>query len=103
MLYDKAIACGDVILVLGEDGLGEPLSSTTKPKSTGLNPCCSGRWSRRICHEEIWRYQIPVLILVLVEDGLGELSFKHILNYSRQVLILVVVEDGLGGHEQRRI
>ena len=36
-----------------------------------------------------------VLILVLVEDGLGEESLLHI-NKQVHVLILVLVEDGLG-------
>ena len=36
-----------------------------------------------------------VLILVLVEDGLGAMS-KSILSEKIYVLILVLVEDGLG-------
>ena len=55
-----------------EDGLGE--------RNTSI-------WSRRCC---------IVLILVLVEDGLGafeELGEDHF----TWVLILVLVEDGLGG------
>ena len=38
-----------------------------------------------------------VLILVLVEDGLGESSVMAILHGVLGVLILVLVEDGLGG------
>ena len=42
-----------------------------------------------------------VLILVLVEDGLGEfLKIKNIL--KNLVLILVLVEDGLGGATRLR-
>ena len=37
-----------------------------------------------------------VLILVLVEDGLGELIKMPTLKKNRVVLILVLVEDGLG-------
>ena len=39
---------------------------------------------------------LPVLILVLVEDGLGDFTpLYYIVCYSG-VLILVLVEDGLG-------
>ena len=41
-----------------------------------------------------------VLILVLVEDGLGEHHKLHIVSISVHVLILVVVEDGLGVHDE---
>ena len=37
----------------------------------------------------------PVLILVLVEDGLRVLSVQDIFNVMTTVLILVLVEDGL--------
>ncbi len=37
-----------------------------------------------------------VLILVLVEDGLGDFKNHHSSNTLRIVLILVLVEDGLG-------
>ena len=37
-----------------------------------------------------------VLILVLVEDGLGDLNTLQKLTLSKTVLILVLVEDGLG-------
>ena len=40
--------------------------------------------------------QKNVLILVLVEDGLGEQILKSINSPSFAVLILVLVEDGLG-------
>ena len=35
-----------LILVLVEDGLGEPPTTTSITKSTSLNPCFSGGWSR---------------------------------------------------------
>ena len=38
-----------------------------------------------------------VLILVLVEDGLGEAAIESLNKYHEKVLILVLVEDGLGG------
>ena len=40
-----------------------------------------------------------VLILVLVEDGLGALERDLGIEYMGTVLILVLVEDGLGGYE----
>ena len=42
------------------------------------------------------RPSYKVLILVLVEDGLGELKRQSSENWVAKVLILVLVEDGLG-------
>ena len=39
-------------------------------EAAGLNPCFSGGWSRRTKHGLLWQVE-RVLILVLVEDGLG--------------------------------
>ena len=36
-----------------------------------LNPCFNGRWSRTLCQENLTKEQFSVLILVLMEDGLG--------------------------------
>ena len=86
-----------------------------------LNPCFSGGWSRS---SETWSFitiLLTVLILVLVEDGLGgqplklvKMTRKKSLNpcfsggwsrsnwedvptkWDTKVLILVLVEDGLG-------
>ena len=62
---------------------------------TSLNPCCSGRWSRR--REKCQKHlrAVIVLILVVVEDGLGA-SILNPREKKKFVLILVVVEDGLG-------
>ena len=43
--------------------------------------------------------QTNVLILVVVEDGLGELNFISGYSFTPEVLILVVVEDGLGEYK----
>ena len=55
-----------------EDGLGE--QKTIRAGKVlildGLNPCFSGGWSRRVCRRHN-RATKAVLILVLVEDGLG--------------------------------
>ena len=40
--------------------------------------------------------KLPVLILVLVEDGLGACNEATFGDGSPKVLILVLVEDGLG-------
>ena len=66
--------------------------------NTGLNPCCSGRWSRTWLQKATSSIQLLVLILVVVEDGLvlvdSVVPFDWI-NRLTKVLILVVVEDGL--------
>ena len=60
----------------------------------GLNPCCSGRWSRTNVVLEGKSREFIVLILVVVEDGLVLYKLSRKLSETR-VLILVVVEDGL--------
>ena len=62
--------------------------------TNGLNPCFSGGWSRRR-EKVIGEPYYTVLILVLVEDGLGGTG-RVTLNGCTLVLILVLVEDGLG-------
>ena len=42
----------------------------------GLNPCCSGRWSRTISNKSEWSMGSDVLILVVVDDGLVLLGAK---------------------------
>ena len=66
-----------LILVLVEDGLGvkggkEPIV----PNPPCLNPCFSGGWSRSATKDgDTFKVAAAVvLILVLVEDGLGEAS-----------------------------
>ena len=60
-----------------------------------LNPCFSGGWSRSIFNTDFVTLDRIVLILVLVEDGLG-VSINCFRIYYFEVLILVLVEDGLG-------
>ena len=67
---------------------------TTAKKS--LNPCFTGRWSRSTNNLNDYGNERRVLILVLLEDGLGE---GLIVSYFVFVLILVLVEDGLGDNE----
>ena len=61
-----------------------------------LNPCFSGKWSwrERVC--ETARARSVVLILVLVESGLGEVRERRGGRGTNHVLILVLVESGLG-------
>ena len=61
-----------------------------------LNPCFSGGWSRSTTGEVFFLLHCQVLILVLVEDGLGEYGETLLHLWRRPVLILVLVEDGPG-------
>ena len=79
-----------------DDGLALIFIASNQNQSTGLNPYCSGRWSRtcskqgcKVSHHE------KVLILIVVDDGLV-LSFNSCNTCGISgVLILVVVDDGL--------
>ena len=62
-----------LILVLVEDGLGhEKWSTETSLRIPCLNPCCNGRWSRTFYGTVRWYWKCYVLILVVMEDGLGQ-------------------------------
>ena len=59
-----------------------------------LNPCFSGCWSRTrklACRHCL----LAVLILVLVDVGLGHEAVRNVM-FERFVLILVLVDVGLG-------
>ena len=77
-----------------EDGLVLAISNLMDIASYCLNPCCSGRWSRTTHYISYNKYEVIVLILVVVEDGLVPV-FWHKRALVAMVLILVVVEDGL--------
>ena len=64
--YEKLV----LILIVVEDGLVQvrPVPSNFLPG--GLNPYCSGRWSRTYTVVHIDHYAVVVLILIVVEDGL---------------------------------
>ena len=83
-----------------EDGLGDVLNLQTMKKLTRLNPCFSGGWSRSIGYIVCKFTLSNVLILVLVEDGLGETVETYDIENYVLVLILVLVEDGLGEEKQ---
>ena len=92
--YFKERSKSVVILVVVEDGLVLHVGLILQLVSESRNPCCSGRWSRTCC-SVVWlhslvsrnpccsgrwsrtfgrrnriRCQFPVVILVVVEDGL---------------------------------
>ena len=91
--------------------------------NSGLNPCFSGWWSRSL-KKMIHQDKSTVLILVLVDDGLGVIIivqsiyqtqslnpcfsgwwsrrqwWNQLLRCSSFVLILVLVDDGLGDERE---
>ena len=61
-----------------------------------LNPCCNGIWSRTLGRTLGLGPEEGVLILVVMEYGLGRLAWLFVDACKRTVLILVVIEYGLG-------
>ena len=59
----------------------------------GLNPCCSGQWSRTISVGKNGAVN-HVLILVVVDNGLVH-DAAPVIELGNNVLILVVVDNGL--------
>ena len=55
-----------------EDTLGENQVARNNYKTSSLNPCFNGRYSRRRKRYQALRQTLIVLILVLMEDTLGE-------------------------------
>ena len=45
------------------------------PTGKGLNPCCSGQWSRTLLCLTIMCMTWTVLILVVVDNGLVQFTF----------------------------
>ena len=109
-----------LILVIAVDGLGGDVLLIPVEHKYGLNPCYSGRWSRRHlekkvkgmipvslnpCYSGRWsrrrtiwfvvECRVYVLILVIAVDGLGDKD-KILLDRIAEVLILVIAVDGLG-------
>ena len=84
-----------------EDGLGEiGERGASCSIARSLNPCFSGGWSRSTKSAVVVDDECVVLILVLVEDGLGG-TILAAPDTDTAVLILVLVEDGLGARENR--
>ena len=66
-----------LILVVVDNGLVLVLSLVIGQLWLGLNPCCSGRWSRTNHPEHPGDY-LDVLILVVVDNGLVPITIKTI-------------------------
>ena len=67
-----------LILVVVDDGLVLVLAAVNASKTiAGLNPCCSGRWSRTIDYTRGMVNNVRVLILVVVDDGLVLDLIRH--------------------------
>ena len=71
-----------------EDGLGDISMWKQREVRLRLNPCFSGRWSRSYKNKRDKGFPTQVLILVLVEDGLGEMNlyFAHSETYKAEFL-----------------
>ena len=59
-----------LILVVVDDGLVRKDAGLNELNADGLNPCCSGRWSRTKNIGSKGTKNRKVLILVVVDDGL---------------------------------
>ena len=67
----------------------------------GLNPCFNGGGFRSTTITSL-RLVIVVLILVLMEVGLGGVAQGVRRDTGATVLILVLMEVGLGGHQHQQ-
>ena len=75
------------------------MATTVKWTQCGrLNPCFNGIWSRTTHRGEAEKLiACAVLILVLMEYGLGPCRCHYLCRHFECVLILVLMEYGLGG------
>ena len=76
-----------------DNGLVPRTINASKTIEGGLNPCCSGQWSRTA----IWRFThgcYNVLILIVVDNGLEPIA-AEVTEVVAEVLILIVVDNGL--------
>ncbi len=79
-----------------EYGLGHPTRGGQPVPRLCLNPCFNGIWSRTFIEEKDTPRHFVVLILVLMEYGLGhDYDALHVA-VGCTVLILVLMEYGLG-------
>ena len=85
-----------LILIVVEYGLGVADRANADIITEGLNPYCSGIWSRRELLKCMSNGASLVLILIVVEYGLGVVLQRILKDSFRIVLILIVVEYGLG-------
>ena len=80
-------------------GLGLSVTCSGSVITIRLNPCFSGCWSRTESMVDQWSGLQKVLILVLVDVGLGRLPLGVRGMGRGLVLILVLVDVGLGRSE----
>ena len=83
-----------LILVLMEDGLGRPSHYWDGNERSSLNPCFNGRWSRTIN----WKYDIQARLCLnpCFNGRWSRTSVYCTIFGGAVVLILVLMEDGLG-------
>ena len=90
-----------LILVLVEDGLGADASPRSVRKRGSLNPCFSGGWSRRLILLTP-RTQTSICLNPCFSGGWSRRDARGGHPHRCQsVLILVLVEDGLGAQLTR--
>ena len=77
-----------------EDGLGEWRQKLYSRSDKRLNPCFSGGWSRSLPRLPAWYRNCAVLILVLVEDGLGEQLLEVSVNETVITIFLISLTFG---------
>ena len=71
-LTERAAGEQVLILVVVDNGLVPRSKSNDFDKQKGLNPCCSGQWSRTSQMSLLWWLR-DVLILVVVDNGLVQI------------------------------
>ena len=59
-----------LILIVVDNGLVHVMRGIAASKAVGLNPYCSGQWSRTITIENFPKRKENVLILIVVDNGL---------------------------------
>ena len=82
-----------LILIVVDNGLVQHQIGVWRKCTVGLNPYCSGQWSRTLRQVSMGAAAV-VLILIVVDNGLV-LSTPSSFNGCCSVLILIVVDNGL--------
>ena len=67
-----------LILIVVEDGLVPMSQISVGRNGDGLNPYCSGRWSRTGNVSVRFTTDKSVLILIVVEDGLVQINVRNV-------------------------
>ena len=83
-----------LILIVVDNGLVLGILGLQVLPDTGLNPYCSGQWSRTKCKRHTSSTEHLVLILIVVDNGLVPLR-QVSMGAAAVVLILIVVDNGL--------